>query len=307
MNVYQQISSNKWKTAILMSVFIALILVLGYAWGYLFGPTGSAADAYNGVSTAAFIAIFMALISYFAGDKITLLTAGAKPIQKEDNPYVWRLVENMAITAGLPMPRVYIIPDPVMNAFATGRSPQHASIALTTGIINGLENEELEGVIAHELSHIKNYDIRLMTIIVVLVGTIALLADWMWRAHFFGGRRDNDRRGGGQIQIILAIAGLLLITLSPIFAELIKLAISRKREYLADASAVLLTRYADGLANALRKIAAQNGQLQHANQATAHLYISNPFGSHRAKFFSQLFSTHPPISDRIVALEKIST
>lgn len=298
MTVYQQISSNKWKTATLISIFIALILAMGYFFGEAYGQGG-----YIGLGYALIIAMFMVAFSYFGGDKVSLLTAGAKEIEKEDNPYLWNLVENVSITAGLPMPRVYIIHDPIMNAFATGRNPERASVAFTTGIIEGLENEELEGVVAHELSHIKNYDIRLMMIVVVLVGVIALFGDWMWRFHFFGGQRSgSDRRGGGQIELIFAVVAVVLIILSPIIAELIKLAISRKREYLADASAVLLTRYADGLASALEKIGAQEGKLKHANHATAHLYISNPFG---LKKISNFFSTHPPIQERISALREM--
>jgi len=242
----------------------------------------------------------MSLSSYFAGDKIALAASRAKPIKKEDNPYVWRLVENLSITAGTPMPQVYIINDPSMNAFATGRDPQHASIALTTGIISGLENEELEGVIAHELSHIKNYDIRLMMLVIVCVGAITLLADWMLRSTLWGRRGSDNNRGNGTA-IIMLIA-IVLAILSPIFAELIKLAVSRRREYLADASGALLTRYPEGLARALEKIAHQDTSLASANKATAHLFFSNPFGIKKA---SRLFSTHPPIEERIKALRQM--
>lgn len=313
MNVYQQINSNKWKTAALLSVFIAVVVGVGYFVGASYGPSyGSSygpsygSGGYVGIVYASVIALVMALFSYFAGDSVALLTAGAKQIKKEDSPYVWNMVENVAITAGLPMPRVYIIPEQAMNAFATGRNPKHASVALTTGIVNGLENEELEGVIAHELSHIKNYDTRLMMVVIVLVGVIALLADSLWRFRFFGGRRGggNSERGGGQVEAVLMIVGLVLVVLSPIIAQLIKFAISRKREYLADASAVLLTRYAEGLANALEKIKGQGATLAHANHATAHLYISNPFGTRR-RSFSQWFSTHPPIEERIARLRQM--
>lgn len=294
MNVYQQIQRNKWRTAVLISVFIALILALSWFGGAYYG-----ADPYGALGVGIMISLFMTLFSYFGGSSMALLTAGAHQITKEDNPYLWNIVENLSITAGLPMPKVYVIPDNAMNAFATGRDPQHASIAFTTGILQGLKNEELEGVAAHELSHVQNYDTRIMTIVVVLVGVIALFADWMFRAHFFMGGRSNNRRGGGQVELILMVVGLVLVILSPIIAELIKLAVSRRREYLADASAVLLTRYADGLARALEKIGAQGSKLARANHATAHLYFSNPFGS---RGFSKLWSTHPPIEDRIRAL-----
>jgi heat shock protein HtpX len=252
----------------------------------------------------AIISLFMSLFGYFGGSSMALVSSGAKQISKEDSTYVWNMVENLCIAVGMPMPKIYIINDPVMNAFATGRDPKHASIALTTGIINGLENEELEGVIAHELSHVRNYDTRLMTVVVVLVGVIALFGDWFFRARLFGmGDRRGNNRESGQIQLILMLVGIVFVVLSPIIAQLIKLAISRRREYLADASAVLMTRYADGLAGALQKIGAQSGKLQHANHATAHLYFSNPFGKQNR---SNLWSTHPPIQDRIAALRKMS-
>lgn len=301
MTVYQQISANKRRSVLLVCVFIAFVLAMGYFMGEYAGYNG-----YAGLVYAATLSLFMTTFSYFGGDKVALLTAGAHQIQKEDNPYVWNLVENLCITAGLPMPKVYIIQDNVMNAFATGRNPKHASIALTTGIIDALENEELEGVIGHELSHIQNYDTRLMMMIVVLVGVVTLLGDWMWRMNFFG-KNDRERKAP-QIELIFTIAALAFIILSPIIAELIKLAISRKREYLADSSAVLLTRYAEGLASALEKIGSQtHGKMQRANTATAHLFLVNPFGATSRKRFRNLFSTHPPIEDRIAALRKMNT
>jgi len=297
MTVYQEISKNKFRTTLLMVVFVLFVVLLSWFLGIINGT-----DPYATLGIGIGISIVMTLFSYFGGSAMALATAGARHIQKEDNPYLWNMVENLSITAGLPMPKVYIIEDPVMNAFATGRDPQHASVAVTTGILNGLENEELEGVLAHELSHIRNYDTRLMMVVVVLVGVIALFGDWMLRMHLFGGRRSDSDKGGGQAQLILMIIGITFAALSPIIAQLIKLAISRRREYLADASAVLLTRYSDGLSNALRKIGAQGGKLSHANHATAHLYFSNPFGT---KQLSKLWSTHPPIEDRINALQKM--
>ena len=295
--MYKQISSNKRRTVILIIVFIIFIGLVGWAFGEFTeaGPFG--------IVIALLFSGGMTLVSYYSGDKIALWTAGARPIAKQDNPYVYRLVENLCITAGLPLPKIYLINDPAPNAFATGRDPKHASIALTTGIIEQLENEELEGVIAHELSHIKNYDIRLMMIVIVLVGTVVLLSNWFFRISFLGGRR-RDSRGGGQIQIVLMVVGLVFLILSPIIAKLIQLAISRKREYLADASAALLTRYPEGLAQALQKISQHKQPLRRANKAMAHLYISSPFGGSK-KFMAKLFSTHPPIEKRVEALHKM--
>lgn len=287
--MYSQIDSNKRKSMALMILFILIIVGLVWAWAQ-YSESG-----YYMLIPATIFASSMSLVSFFAGDKIALATAGAKEIKKEDNPYLWRIVENLSITAGLTMPKVHIIEDQAMNAFATGRDPQHSSIAVTTGLINGLTNEELEGVIAHELSHVKNYDIRLMMVVIVCVGIISLLADWMMHSFIFRGRgRDDNNRGG-----ILMIFGIILAILSPLFARLIQMAVSRKREFLADASGALLTRYPEGLAKALEKISAQNIPLRRANKATAHLYISSPF---KGQAISQLFSTHPPVEERIKAL-----
>jgi len=279
-------------------VFIALITGLGYFLAEYMGY------GYGIMGFAVMLSFVMTLISYFKGDVIALKSAGAKEIQKQDNPYVCRIVENLALTAGMPAPRVYLISSPAMNAFATGRDPEHAHIAITTGLVESLENEELEGVVAHELSHIKNYDIRVMTIVVVLVGAIALLSDIFFRARFFGfgGRRDSGK-GGGQFGAILMIVGIVLLIISPLIAELIKLAVSRKREYLADASGALLTRYPEGLARALEKISASTAPLQTASNATAHLFIANPF---KKKKMSSLFSTHPPVADRIEKLRHMA-
>lgn len=276
-------------------VFIAIIIALGYTYSYYSGD-----QTYSGVWFAVIVSLLMTTISYFKGDSIALWSSGARPITEEENKYVYRLVENLCITSGLPVPKIYIIDDPAINAFATGRNPEKASIAVTTGAIQKLENEELEGVLAHELSHVQNYDIRFMTIVAVLVGSIVLLSDIFLRSRwFFGGHRDNDNRGGGQLGAILMIVGIVLAILSPIIAELIKLAISRKREYLADASGSLLTRYPEGLAKALEKIAAENQPMQRASKATAHLFLANPFAG---KSLSKLFATHPPIEDRIAKL-----
>jgi heat shock protein HtpX len=294
--MYQQIDSNKRKTVVLMVIFVVFVVLLGFFYGY-FTNTG-----YFGLVIASGLSLIMAATSYFAGDKIALTTAGAKAISKEDNPYVYRMVENLCITAGLPFPKVHIIADSNINAFATGRDPKHASIAITQGAIDKLENEELEGVIAHELSHIKNYDIRVMMIVIVLVGIIALLSDWLLRG-FLWNKGDNNK---GRLGIILIVAGIVLAVLSPLIAKIIQLAVSRKREFLADADGSLLTRFPQGLANALEKIALTNkSPLQKANNATAHLYIANPFGTTK-KFLSGLFSTHPPLEERITKLRQMA-
>ncbi len=291
--MYSQIDSNKRKTTILIAIFMAFVIGIGYVLNVSFGY------GYESVILAVGVSVVMSLVGYFQSDKIALHSTGAreisKEIGKEDNPYVYRMVENLAITSGIPMPKVHIIDSPALNAFATGRDPEHASIALTTGIIAALENEELEGVIAHELSHVKNYDIRVMTIVVVLVGTISLLADWFFRARFLSGSRD-DNRGGHPIFLILGVVALII---SPLVAELIKLAVSRKREYLADASGAMMTRYPEGLARALEKISASDTPLEKASSATAHLFIANPFKGQKIR---SLFSTHPPIEERIQKL-----
>ncbi len=284
--MYSQITANKRKTWMLILFFVVFVFGLGYAIQQWQG-TGP-----ESIILAGAISLVMTLTSYFAGDKVALSSSGARHITKEENPYVYRLVENLCITAGIPLPKIYLIDSPALNAFATGRDPKHASIALTTGIIGALENEELEGVIAHELSHIQNYDIRVMTVVIVLVGLVSLLAQWFLR--FGGGRRnsDSDSKGGN----LFGLVAIVFMLLSPLIAELIKLAVSRKREYLADASGSLLTRYPEGLARALEKISGSNVPLQSASTATAHLFISNPF---KGKSLSGLFSTHPPIQDRI--------
>jgi len=294
--MYSQIDTNKRKSFLLIIFFIIFVLFLGWVVGQVSNA------GYAGIVIAAVIALFMSLSGYYSGDKMALWSSGAKETKKTDNPYVYNMVENLCITAGVPTPKVYIINDASPNAFATGRDPEHASIALTTGIIDKLENEELEGVIAHELSHIKNYDIRLMTLVVVLVGIVSLLAHWFLRFSFLGGRSRDSKQGSAGT--ILMVVGLVLMILSPIIAKLIQLAISRKREFLADASASLLTRYPEGLAKALEKISQSNQPLKRANGATAHLYIASPFGS-KKNMTSKLFSTHPPIKERIGALRKM--
>lgn len=293
--MYSQIDSNKRRSVLLMMVFIIIIIGLGYVFDRASGSQG-----YVGVWMAIIISFGMTAISYFQGDKIALWTSGAKPIAKADNAYVYRMVENLAITNGAPIPKIYIIEDSAINAFATGRKPELASIAVSRGAIEKLTNEELEGVLAHELSHIKNYDIRFMTLVAVLVGSISILAHIFLRSQWLP-RRDNDR--GGNAGAIFIIIGIVLAILSPIVAEIIKLAISRRREYLADASGALLTRYPEGLARALEKIAAENQPMKNASQATAHMFLANPFAG---KKISSLFSTHPPVEDRIKKLREMA-
>jgi len=295
--MYDQIDSNKRRSWALIIIFTAIVMGLGWFIGYYFN------FGYGILALAAIISLGMTLFSYFGGDKVALWSAKAQPIVKSDNAYVYNLVENLCITAGLPAPKIYIIPEQAINAFATGRDPKHASIAVTVGAVNRLENEELEGVIAHELSHVKNYDIRLMTVVIVLVGMISIMADLFMRGSLLGlgGKSSDDNKGGG----VLMIVGIILIILSPIIAELIKLAVSRRREYLADASGALLTRYPEGLARALEKIAADPAILPNVSTATAPLYISNPLKG-AGRWLGQAFSTHPPIEERIKKLRAMA-
>lgn len=289
--MYTDIERNKRRTWIL--ILGMSVIVLGLAW--LIGALNGV-DAYTSIFFGTIFATIYSLISYYASSSIALTVAGAKAIQKSQAPDLYNLVENLCIANGQPTPAIYIIEDQSPNAFATGRDPEHASIAFTTGLLSLLSHEELEGVAAHELSHVKNYDIRVMTIVVVLVGLISLVADLLIRSRF----RGNDRNNGAALFLII---GLILAILSPIFAQIIQLAVSRSREFLADASGALLTRYPEGLARALEKLEAQGKPLQHANHATAHLYISNPFGNKDTRsFFTNLFSTHPPTQERIARL-----
>jgi heat shock protein HtpX len=284
--MYSHIASNRRKSFLLVALFIGILAAAGYVFGYLNG------SGYGGLVFALIVSLGMTAVSWFWGDKIVLLSTGAKRIESRDqNPYLWNIVENLSITAGVPMPALYIVEDPSPNAFATGRDPARASVAVTTGIVALLENEELEGVLAHELSHVKNYDMRFMMLVAVLVGALTILGDSFFRFGFLG--RRGNRGGGG----VLAIVGIIFLILSPVIGEIIKLAVSRSREYLADASGALLTRYPEGLARALEKIAAHSQPMQRASHATAHLWIANPYGSRQR--FASLFSTHPPVEDRI--------
>lgn len=276
-----------------MSLFFVLVIVLGFF----------IADVYQEpiiLYIAVFFAIFMNIFSYWYSDKIVLKLHHARPATRADNFDLWTLTENLAITAGLPMPKLYIVDDPAPNAFATGRDKNHAVICVTSGLLQILNKDELQGVIAHEMSHIGNKDMLLSTVVVVLAGFISLLSNFFLRSMWLGGGRRNNNQG--EASGILMIVGIIFAILSPIIALIIQLAISRKREFLADASGALLTRYPQGLASALQKISAYGMPMKTANAADAHLFISNPFGSNKTPFFQKLFMTHPPTDERIKAL-----
>lgn len=293
MTIYNQADKNTRMTWIYITGFLVFVITVGYIFA---GAMNNSLILY----IAVIFSVLMSFGSYWWSDKIVLAMSKAKPVTHENAREIYHIVENLCITAGLPIPKIYIIKDSAPNAFATGRNPEHGVICLTSGIIQKLEKSELEGVIAHELSHIGNKDILLSTVIVVMVGFITLLADWFRSWTFFGGRRrSSDNEGGGQLQLILMIIAIVLSILAPIAAMLMQLAISRKREFLADADGALLTRYPEGLARALEKISSDTEKLEVANRATAHLYITNPF---KGKKVSKLFMTHPPIEERIKAL-----
>lgn len=296
--MYTEIAKNKRNSVFIIFFFLLFVIAICFVFSL---ALNNRAILYLGVS----FALVYSTISYFASSSMVLAISGAKQIQKKDNPILWRTVENLAITAGLPMPKVYIMQDSAPNAFATGRNPQKAVICVTTGLIEKLDKTELQGVIAHELGHIGNYDVRFMTLVVILVGIIVLISDWFLRFTFIMG--DDDNSGGGNLQLIMIVVGIVLAVLAPLVGMLMQLAFSRKREYLADASAVLLTRYPEGLANALRKIEGDTEPLERANRATENLYIINPLrasvkGGSRG-WFAGLFSTHPPTAERIKRLE----
>jgi heat shock protein HtpX len=297
--MYEQITRNKWKSFFLVLFFLCLIFALTWAFGEMTG-WGT-----QGLIIAVVIAVAMTFGSYYASDKIVLAISRARPVKKEDYPYLYNVVEGLAIAAGLPKPRCYVIDDTAPNAFASGRNPKNSVIVVTTGLLQKLNRAELEGVIGHEMSHIKNYDVLVQTLAVVMVGVVALLSDWILRTFFWGGgRRRSREKSGGNAAAIFIVVALILAILSPIVAQLLRLAISRKREFLADANGALLTRYPPGLASALRKLDADKEPLEAANKATAHLYIVNPLKDIKGRV-NKLFSTHPPIEERIAALEKM--
>ena len=302
--MWEQIRSNQIRSVVLTIGMGALLVLIGYFLGLYFFDSATA-----GLFIAILVWVILSLVAYFQGDSILLSMSGAKKIKPDDHPRLYNVVEEMKIASGLEkMPDIYIIDDPALNAFATGRDPNRASVAITSGLLQKLNRDELQGVIGHEISHVKNRDVLLMAMCSVVLGTIVLLAWYGSRFLIFGGagsRRSSSSRGGGQAQIIILIVALVFMILAPIFAQLIYFAISRKREYLADASSALYTRYPEGLASALEKLGAATGQLKSANKATAPMYIVNPFRQKGMKA-SDLSSTHPPISERIRILRAMS-
>ena len=295
--MYEQIASNKRKSFFLILFFLCLVFALAWLFGELtnLGP--------QGLILAIIIAVAMTFGSYYSSDKIVLAISKARPVTKKEYPHLYNVVEGLAIAAGLPKPRCYIIDDTAPNAFATGRNPKNSVVVVTTGLLEKLNRAELEGVIAHEMAHIKNYDILVMTLAVVMVGVVALLSDWILRTFLWGGRRRSSK-DGGNLGAIIVVVGLLLAIFSPLIAQLIRLAVSRKREFLADANGAFLTRYPPGLASALKKLDADREPLEAANKATAHLYIVNPLKEIKGNV-NKLFSTHPPVKERVAALEKM--
>lgn len=290
--LYTQQSKNITKTWLLMSVFFVIIIGFGFFLSQYYGDP-------NILYGFVIFSVVMNIVSYWFSDKISLSINHAKEIKKEDNPTLYNLVENLSITAGLPMPKVYVMEEPVPNAFAAGRDKNHSVVCVTTGLLSLLDKSELEGVVAHELAHIGNRDILLSTVVVVLVGFISIVSDIFLRSVFWGGHRDRDNNNHG----VMLVVGVVLSILAPLSAMLIQLAISRKREFLADATGALLTRYPEGLASALQKISGHSGKMKYANTATAHLFFSNPFGDGKmGRKVSGLFSTHPRTEDRVKAL-----
>jgi heat shock protein HtpX len=292
MTLYQERSANVWKTALLMAGFFLVVIAIGWAVSWYYD---SPVILYGAVA----FSLLMNVGSFWFSDKIALSMTGAKPATRAEHFDLYTITENLAIAAGMPMPRLFVIEDPAPNAFATGRDEKHAVVVATTGLLALMTRPELEGVIGHELSHIRNKDILLMTVAVVLAGFVAIIADMFLRMSYFGGgNRDNDSKGNALFIVLAVVAAIL----APIAAQLIQLAISRRREYLADASGALLTRYPEGLASALQKIGSYSAPMRKANHATAHLFIGDPFGAKAGKFVNRLFATHPPVEDRVRAL-----
>lgn len=294
--LYNIADSNVRKTWFLITGFLIFVILIGWLFSY-------ALDSQTILYIAIIFSLVTSISSYWYSDKIILSSANAQPVEKSDNPELFRIVENLCITAGLPVPRIYVLNEAQPNAFATGRDDKHAAIAVTKGLLGKLEKSELEGVIAHELSHIRNKDILLETVVVILAGVVAVVADLFIRISFWGGERGNDDRSSGTILILLSVVAAIL---APIAATLIQLAVSRNREFLADASGALLTRYPEGLASALEKIASDQSVLRVASNANAHLFVASPFrGKQVSSWFTKLFMTHPPVEERVAALRGI--
>ena len=305
---YSQIAANRRNSFFLVLTVVLLLAALGFAIGY--GTTGEPAAGIGWLGIFGIVAIIASLASYYTGDRVVLGASKARPVTAAEQPQLINVVTELALAAGIPMPAVYLIDDTAPNAFATGRDPRHASIAITTGLLEKLDREELQGVVGHELSHVRNFDIRYSLLVGVLVGMVALVADFFLRFTFWGGfgggrRSSSDRDGGGGLQVVIFVIAIVLAILAPIFARMVQMAVSRQREYLADASSVELTRNPQGLERALATIAEDKEVLEVANRATQHLYFTNPI----KKFESRskgLFSTHPPIVDRINRLRALS-
>lgn len=294
--LYTHADTNIRKTWLYLAVFFGLVIGLGWLFSYLMGTPVI-------LWIAVILSIVMSFASYWYSDKIVLAMSKAKPVEKKDEPELYRIVENLSITAGLPMPKIYIIEEAAPNAFATGRDPKHSVVVVTRGLLDRLERVELEGVIAHELSHIGNRDMLISAIAVVLTGVVVIATDFFFRMAFWGGLGRRGGRESGQMQLLMIAVALLFAILAPLFATMLRLAISRKREFLADASGALLTRYPEGLARALEKISQDPRSLTVANDATAHLYIANPFkGKEQTLWLHKLFMTHPPVEERVKAL-----
>lgn len=286
--MYNAIAANKRNTVIIMTVFVGIIGGIGYLLSSMYGNSSITPWIVGG-------ALFYALIQYFLASKLAVMSTGAQEIKKSDNPRMYRIVENLAITEGLPMPKVYIIDDPAPNAFATGRDPKHALVAATTGLLDIMNDQELEGVLAHEMAHIKNYDIRVSMIAFGLVSAIGALSDLALRMMFFSNDRDRN------VHPVVLIIGIILVILAPFAAFLVQMAVSRQREYLADATGAMTTRHPEGLASALEKLRDHTQPMRNQNTATAHLFFNNPL---KFGFLSNMFSTHPPLEDRIARLRK---
>jgi heat shock protein HtpX len=302
---YAQQAANRRQSIVLVLAVLALLAVLGFAIGY--GTSGYLETGIAETIGALVLGSLLSVGSYFGGDRLVLASSGAREVDTQSAPQLMNVVQEMSIAAGTPMPKVYVIDDTAPNAFATGRDPQHASVAITTGLLQKLDREELQGVLGHELSHVRNFDIRFALLVAVLVGSIALLADFFLRFTFWGGgrRSSRDRGGGGGLAALVFVLAIILAVIAPVIASIVQLAVSRQREYLADASSVELTRNPAGLERALAKIASDKEVLEVANRATAHLYFTNPIKKFEARS-SGLFSTHPPIVERINRLRELT-